>query len=70
MTSNRTVTVPGAAARLGVKPKVVYDWIERGHLRAIRHGRRLVVDLDDLYDAERATRTRDRTGRSLARSPA
>lgn len=64
---SRWLTVAGAAVRMGVKPKVVYDWIARGHLPAIRHGRRVVVDLDDLLDAERDVRERDRTGTAARR---
>lgn len=63
----RYLSVSAAAARIGVKAKVIYDWIDRGHLPVLRHGRRMICDLDDVYDAERDARERDRTGTAARR---
>lgn len=64
---DRRILVPTAAAQLGVAPATVYAWIRRGHLPAVRRAGRVVVHLDDVLDAERDARARDRTGRATRR---
>lgn len=66
--TERRLTIPDAAVLLGVKPRVIYDWIYRGRLRHERFGNRIVVHRDDLYDTELATRQRDRSGQALVRT--
>lgn len=61
------MSVPAAAKQLGVKSKVIYNWIDRGHVRPIRHEHRMVVFWDDVLDVDLATRKRDRTGRAARR---
>lgn len=66
----RWLTVRSAAVRMDVKEWVIRDWIRRGHLPALRHAHRVVVNLDDLFDAERKARRQDRTGTARRRKPA
>jgi predicted transcriptional regulator of viral defense system len=40
-----TITAEQAEKLLGIKPATLRKWVERGHVRRLRHG---VYDLDDV----------------------
>lgn len=60
-------TVRGAAEKLKVEPKVLQNWIDRGHLPVMRFGRRVIVHWDDVIEAHTRTIQRDRTGKAARR---
>lgn len=52
----RTVTIPEAAAALGVAPKTLYRAVGRGEVPAIRVGRRLLISREILDTLIRSAR--------------
>lgn len=50
MSERRTLTVLEVAQALGVGRQTIYDAIERGEIRCIRIGRRIVVPRDVLAE--------------------
>lgn len=64
--TDRLLTTSEAALLAGRKPATVRTWAARGHLTAKvtdLRGRPLYA-VEDVWDVERDTRRRDRTGRS------
>ena len=43
-----TVSVPDAAAALGIAPRTIRAWIACGKLRAVHLGRRVVIRVSEL----------------------
>lgn len=52
------LTVTQAAAHLGVHKTRVYQFIRSGRLKATRHGRAWVIDVEDLREFEAMERVR------------
>lgn len=63
----RWISIPEAAERISAKPAVIYDWIRRGHLRPLRHGRRMLVHWDDVMDVDLGAQQRDMNGNAARR---
>ncbi|MQY07753.1 helix-turn-helix domain-containing protein [Actinomadura macrotermitis] len=62
--SRTYLSIPQAGERVGVGASTIRQWIHRGHLPAVRIGRRVFVRELDLLKAERATRHRGGTRRT------
>lgn len=56
------LTTTEAATRLGVTRDSVVKWIQKGHLKAEKHGRDYVVQASDLEQFERRPVGRPRKG--------
>lgn len=51
------LSIPEAAARLGVTRQRVHQWIQSGHLRAIRIGGRWIVSAREVEKFEAARKS-------------
>jgi excisionase family DNA binding protein len=52
------LTVYDAAAAMGIQRGTIYAWLARGIIRTHRAGRRVAVNMPDVYEAEYAWRQR------------